>query len=223
MMRPLPLLTLVVLTLSAGSAGAGTITVRNLSDTTLVPVFFDRCSGQAQTQTFSSLSPGFEQTQTRQYSIVGGCCSALGSTGTNGYPGCSASTSSLADPAEPDQVLVTYSGTGPSNLTCAITFSSSPPPTNPPAAPYLWQVTQGQSNGGPVVSITWFDNSSDESSFHLERKTGSGSFQEIAVLEADSTSYSDSSVSTGVTYTYRVRACNAAGCSAYSNTGSITL
>lgn len=220
MVRPTPLLTLAVLALSAASAGAGTITVRNLSDTTLVPVFFDRCSGQAQTQTFSSLSPGFEQTQTRSYSIVGSCCSALGSTGNNGYPACSASTSSLTDPAEPDQVLVTYSGNGPSSLTCTITFPS--PPTNPPAAPYLWQVTHGQSNGGPVVSVTWFDNSSDESSFHVERKTGSGSFQEIAVLAADSTSYDDSNVSTGVTYTYRVRACNSAGCSAYSSTGSIT-
>jgi hypothetical protein len=69
--------------------------------------------------------------------------------------------------------------------------------------------------------VDWFDNSSDEASFRVERQVGSGSFQEIAVLPADTVNQDN--VSAGHTYTYRVRACNAAGCSAYTNTASITL
>lgn len=56
----------------------------------------------------------------------------------------------------------------------------------------------------------------------IERKAeacaGAGAFAEIATVAANVTTYTDSAVTEGVTYCYRVAAQNAAGKSAYSNT-----
>jgi transcriptional regulator CtsR len=74
------------------------------------------------------------------------------------------------------------------------------------------------------IDLTWQDNSSDESGFKIERKTGSGSYSQIATVGAGVTSYSNSGLSTSTTYYYRVRGYNAAGNSGYSNEASaITL
>ena len=67
-------------------------------------------------------------------------------------------------------------------------------------------------------TLTWQDNSSNESNFGVERKTGtSGTYAQIALVSANTTSYVDTSVTHGVTYCYRVDALNSAGASAYTN------
>jgi Fibronectin type III domain len=67
------------------------------------------------------------------------------------------------------------------------------------------------------MSLTWQDNSSDETGFVLERKTGAdGSFAPISFAPPDATSVVDPSCDSSTTYTYRIRARNAAGFSAYS-------
>ncbi|MCC5021830.1 MAG: hypothetical protein J6386_03075 [Candidatus Synoicihabitans palmerolidicus] len=72
------------------------------------------------------------------------------------------------------------------------------------------------------VSLAWSDNSGNETGFVIERKTGTGSFSELVTVAAESTSYSDGSVSGSTSYTYRVAAENTAGPSSYSNTDSVT-
>ncbi len=72
------------------------------------------------------------------------------------------------------------------------------------------------------INLTWQDNSSDETGFKIERKTGSGSYSQIATVGAGVTSYSNTLLSTSITYYYRVRAYSAAGDSAYSNEASAT-
>jgi transcriptional regulator CtsR len=72
------------------------------------------------------------------------------------------------------------------------------------------------------IDLTWQDNSSDETGFKIERKTGSGSYSQIATVGAGVTSYSNTYLSAGTTYYYRVRAYNAAGNSDYSNEASAT-
>jgi probable HAF family extracellular repeat protein len=72
------------------------------------------------------------------------------------------------------------------------------------------------------VNVTWEDRSSNETQFVLLRKIGSGLYQRIAVLSANTTSYVDATVSPGVTYTYITRAVNEAGVSAWSNEPSVT-
>ncbi|MCZ6673965.1 MAG: fibronectin type III domain-containing protein [Verrucomicrobia bacterium] len=54
------------------------------------------------------------------------------------------------------------------------------------------------------IDLTWDDNSIAESGYRVERKTGQGSFEIIATLEADSNNYSDTDVEPLSTYTYRV-------------------
>jgi len=68
------------------------------------------------------------------------------------------------------------------------------------------------------MSLNWADNSSNESGFRIERKTGSnGSYAQIATVAVNVRSYVDSSVTAGTTYCYRIRAYNSSAESANSN------
>ena len=74
------------------------------------------------------------------------------------------------------------------------------------------------------IDLTWNNISSSESGYYIERKTGSGgTYSQIASLAANSTSYSDSSLTKATTYYYRVL-CWAAGglLSEYSSEASAT-
>lgn len=74
------------------------------------------------------------------------------------------------------------------------------------------------------LTLTWQDNSTNESNFGVERKTGTnGTYAQIALVAANTTSYVDTSVTHGVTYCYRVDAINSAGASAYTNDACATV
>lgn len=81
---------------------------------------------------------------------------------------------------------------------------------------------------GTVVSTTelnlsWTDNSTNETGFKIERKTGAGNYAVVASTTTDISSYSDTGLTPGVTYTYRVYSYNAVGNSlTYSNELSLT-
>jgi hypothetical protein len=88
-----------------------------------------------------------------------------------------------------------------------------------PSAPTTLATTSVQST---KVSLTWADNSSNESGFQLERSGDGVSFTNIATLDANIHSATDVTVSASTTVYYRVRAYNSAGASAYSNTLRVT-
>ncbi len=68
------------------------------------------------------------------------------------------------------------------------------------------------------LTLTWTDNSANESGFRVERKLGTnGSYAQIAAVSVNSTSYVDASVTSGSTYCYHVSAYNSAGNSSFSN------
>ena len=90
----------------------------------------------------------------------------------------------------------------------------------PPAAPANLQAASLAGNG---IQLQWQDNSTDETSFRIERRTGSGSFGDIHGTGAGATSYLDTTAAAGVSYTYRVRAINGAGSSGYSNLATVTM
>jgi hypothetical protein len=76
---------------------------------------------------------------------------------------------------------------------------------------------------GSSLTLAWNDNSSDEAGFKIERATGGGTdYAQIATVGSNTTSYIDGDLSSGLQYSYRVRAYNAAGDSAYSNVVSYT-
>lgn len=90
----------------------------------------------------------------------------------------------------------------------------------PPAAP---SSAAASAPTATQVNLTWRDNSSNESGFKIERKTGAGgTYAQIATTGAGATSYTNSAMTGGTTYVYRVRATNSAGDSAYSNEATVT-
>ena len=72
------------------------------------------------------------------------------------------------------------------------------------------------------VDLVWDDNSSDETGFRIERKTGTGSWVEIGATAANDRTYSDTSLDPDETYLYRVTAYNSVGNSAYTNEVEVT-
>jgi Fibronectin type III domain len=70
---------------------------------------------------------------------------------------------------------------------------------------------------GPSVNLTWSDNSSAEDGYQVQRGSGNGSYSPIAELPANTTTYSDPTVSNGETYAYFVRAKKDGGFSYTSN------
>ena len=72
------------------------------------------------------------------------------------------------------------------------------------------------------MSLTWVDNSSNETGFELERSVNGGAFALLISLPSNTVSYVDAAVVASTTYAYRVRAVNTIGPSAYSNTASVT-
>jgi len=67
------------------------------------------------------------------------------------------------------------------------------------------------------VELNWSDQSDDEEGFTVERKGQGGDYMEIARVDFDTTGYSDTDLAGKSSYTYRVRAYNSYGDSAYSN------
>jgi fibronectin type 3 domain-containing protein len=96
----------------------------------------------------------------------------------------------------------------------------APSPPSAPAAPSglaASAVSSGQ------INLTWTDNANNETQFKVERKTGAGgNYAQIATPAANSTSFSDTTVSANTTYYYRVRANNSGGDSAFSNEANAT-
>lgn len=73
------------------------------------------------------------------------------------------------------------------------------------------------------VQLNWSDNSTFESGYRVERSLNgvSGWTQRGSDLAANSTSYTDTGLTQGTTYYYRVYAFNSGGNSAYSNLTSV--
>ncbi|MDB6026401.1 MAG: hypothetical protein JWM68_2624 [Verrucomicrobiales bacterium] len=76
---------------------------------------------------------------------------------------------------------------------------------------------------GPVISLTWADNATDEFDWIVSRSTTSGGpYTDIATIPAGSTAYADREVGANTTYYYAVRSENHGGYSAYSSEASVT-
>ena len=111
---------------------------------------------------------------------------------------------------------VSFSGGGGSNR--AVTGTGlAVSPAAAPAGLTATAVSAGQ------INLTWQDTNGNESQSRIERKTGpGGTFAEIATPAANVLASSDTGVSSSTTYVYRIRACNAVGCSPYSNEATAT-
>ena len=96
----------------------------------------------------------------------------------------------------------------------------------PPSAPAPPSGLEAAFVSSTQIDLTWIDNSNNESGFKIERCQGAGcgTFAQITTVGAGVVSYNNAGLTASTPYSYRVRAYNASGDSAYSDTvGATTL
>jgi len=92
-----------------------------------------------------------------------------------------------------------------------------------PGAPSNLQATSTTMNQvDRQVNLSWTDNSNNETSFYIERKTGGGDYSLVGVISANTTGFQDRYLKSATTYTYRVYITNFTGNALYSNETIIT-
>lgn len=72
------------------------------------------------------------------------------------------------------------------------------------------------------VTLQWQDNSDNEAGFYIERSANGSAFTRIGTVEANATTFTDTTAAPGAAYDYRVKAFGAQGVSKYSNTASFS-
>ncbi len=73
------------------------------------------------------------------------------------------------------------------------------------------------------INLTWTDNSTNETGFKIERRTGASIYAVVGTVNSDVLTFSDIGLTPSTTYTYRVYAYNAVGNSlTYSNEVTLT-
>jgi transcriptional regulator CtsR len=88
-----------------------------------------------------------------------------------------------------------------------------------PAAPTNLSAT---ALSGTEIKLTWRDRADNETGFRIERKRAGGSYSRIATVGRNTTSYTDTDLTAGTNYSYRIKAYNSTGESAYSNVAEAT-
>jgi hypothetical protein len=103
---------------------------------------------------------------------------------------------------------------GYSNVASATTQSAG----SVPAAPSNLSL---RAVSGSQIDLTWNDNSTNEDGFKVDRSSDGRTFSQIATVGANVRNYSATGLQSNRRYWFRVRAYNAAGNSAYSNTANV--
>ena len=118
------------------------------------------------------------------------------------------------------QALLTGADSPLSNVASVLTGSTTPPTTKPlaPTDLFAYEAAPGQ------VSVRWIDSANNETSFSLYRCQGTRctSFSLVAALGVNTTTFVDTTVRRATAYTYKVRAGNSLGNSAFSSPWSVT-
>jgi hypothetical protein len=108
-----------------------------------------------------------------------------------------------------------YNGGGDSSYSNTATATTSAASPAPVAAPINLSATTVSATR---IDLKWTDSANNETGFKIERSPNGTTFTEIATVGENVTAYSNTGLACATFYHYRVRAYNAAGNSAYSNT-----
>ena len=121
-------------------------------------------------------------------------------------------------PAAPGGYVYRVNAFNPNGTSAWNTSATVTVPTIPAAPAGI----SGTVNAGPSITLTWTDNATTESGFTLERAVVGGGFATISsTLPANTTGYVDTTVALGTNYSYRVRADNVTGSSAWNTSAGI--
>ena len=152
------------------------------------------------------------------YKVKYGTTSGGPYTGSSSPSGTSTTIIGLTNGTTYSFVVTGTNTVGESDPSAQVSARPVPPP---PAAPTGLTATAVSSSR---IDLAWRDNASNETGVRVERKQGAtGTYAQIGTASANATSYQDTSgLSASTLYTYRVRATNAGGDSAYSNEASAT-
>jgi fibronectin type 3 domain-containing protein len=126
------------------------------------------------------------------------------------------STGLAADTTYSYQVAA-YNGAGESAFDTA-TAKTSAAPAAPPPAPSQLKATAVSAT---AVRLEWKDNAQGQAGFVIERHSGSA-YAVVTTLVPGVITWTNTGLSGGTSYTYRAKARNNSGDSAYSNTASAT-
>jgi len=111
-------------------------------------------------------------------------------------------------------------------LTSTPTSTPTPTPSVPPKPAQPSDLTRTvkrlSGNRGTQVTLRWVDNATNETSYLVERRKPGSSPWATRKLKANATSFKQTLTKKGKYY-YRVKACNAAGCSAYAGPVSVVV
>jgi hypothetical protein len=108
---------------------------------------------------------------------------------------------------------------GPSGWSNVAGATTPAPPSTPPVAPTALTAAAVSTT---QIRLAWTDNAGIETGFWIERSSNGRTFTQIATVGVNVTTYLSTGLLPSTTYWYRVRAANAVGPSAYSNTVSAT-
>jgi hypothetical protein len=108
-----------------------------------------------------------------------------------------------------------YGNSSFSNTANATTPAASVPPGTPTGL-------SAKAVSTSQITLTWADNSNNETGYEVERSLDGVTFAKIVSLPANSITYNNTGLNSGVKYYYQVRTTNAAGNSAYSNIANAT-
>ena len=113
----------------------------------------------------------------------------------------------------PGQAIIAAEADG--QLGTAFVTVVEPVPVGPP--PERPTNLNANDQGATVMRLTWDDKSDNEQWFEVQRRIKDGTWSLIATPEPEAEEFFDTGLEPDTEYEYRVRACNLAGCSRYSN------
>ncbi|HEY0008519.1 MAG TPA: fibronectin type III domain-containing protein, partial [Tepidisphaeraceae bacterium] len=108
---------------------------------------------------------------------------------------------------------------GVSDWSNGVIVLTSTRPAVPPAMPQSFRAT---AISATQVNLTWSDVATDEVGYKIDRRLAGGAWAQIVQTAANSAAYSDTTVSPGQTYEYRIRAAGSSLDSEFAGSVSVT-
>ena len=222
---------------SGDAIASDTFFVRNRSNEIPVTLTFQTSPAITINPAIFTLSPGQRRDVTAQYSRISIDGLPLGVTRvglnvrvtseTAVVPGTPTTTAAPTLPPPPPPTLSpTTAAPGESTTVPPGTPTTAGPVVNPcdtrpqPGTPTTMRITSSTNNS---LTMDWSPVDTRQDRFELQVSINGGPWQGLANINSAIFSYTHTGLTAGISYSYRVRACNACGCSAWSGVATRSI